>query len=203
MQIEKGTDNNITKEVFSKGMTKCGIEQPTAARWTGFHWAVNLTQTLAFSVYLHFWGTPQVSAPCWLLDSPSRRSHAACDAGAHPMMQRKPAAHCIHAARWHLSFSAQINSPLLAVLPAEKTHSSSECSSAGVGAEERWTFLSVLECSCLISLDPPLPWKTTGWGGRWRQVGGWLEIRIMKSTSLFKLERKHVCFLACHRTCLW
>ena len=34
-QIEKGTENTITEEVFSRGMAKSRIEQPSAARWTG------------------------------------------------------------------------------------------------------------------------------------------------------------------------
>lgn len=41
-----------------------------------------------------------------------------------------------------MQLNGQINSLLLAVLPAEKTHGSSECSGASGGAEERWIFLS-------------------------------------------------------------
>lgn len=113
VQVEKGTDNTVIKEVFSRVMTKSRIEQVDRVPLT-----MNLTWRLAFSVCLHFGNTLWVFASCWLIGNPPRpaphcldpqeslRSHAACDAWAHLMIQRKPAAHCIHAVRWHLSFCA-------------------------------------------------------------------------------------------------
>ena len=50
-----------------------------------------------------------------------------------------------------LQWNAQINSPLLAVLPAEKTHGSSECSGARGGAEVDFSVHTQM-------LLPDLPW---------------------------------------------
>lgn len=133
---------------------------------------MNLTRRLAFSVCLHFGNTHRVLASCWLIGGlpcpvppplqaavpqESLRSRIACDAWAHLVILRKPAAHYSCSEVGHPSFvqeNGQINSLLLAVLPAEKTHGSSQHSGARrQGAGERLIFLSTRKCFCLMQLD--------------------------------------------------
>ena len=69
------------------------------------------------AVCLLFGDTPCVFVPCWLVDSPSLTQAALAPrillpvmSGHTQMIQQKPAAHCIHAARWHLCSSAALPS---------------------------------------------------------------------------------------------
>lgn len=146
------------------------------------------------AVCLLFGDTPCVFVPCWLVDSPpSPRllwppgSCCLWCLGTHRWSSRSQQ-HTVFMQRGGtsapLQWNAQINSPLLAVLPAEETHGSSEYSGARGGVEVEFSVhpQNALAGYTLI-LHYPGSWQARG--GRQRQVCGWIKFRVMKSTILF------------------
>lgn len=172
-------------------MAKSRIEQPSAARWTGCPWATNLTQELALQCVCSL-GIPLVSlfpAGSWI-PPPSPRPPGSCCLwclGTHRWSSRSQQ-HTVFMQRGGtsapLQWNAQINSLLLAVLPAEETHGSSEYSGARGGVEVEFSVhpQNALAGYTLI-LHYPGSWQARG--GRQRQVCGWIKFRVMKSTILF------------------
>lgn len=167
-------------------MTTSRTEQPSAARQTGLHWlwiwlgdwpflcvcalGIPLGSLLpAGSATL-----PLVPQANWSPRSPSGVTLPVMP--GHSWWSRGSQQHTVFM-QWggtsaSTQWNGQINSPLLAVLSAEKTHGSSECSGARGGAEERWLFLSTHKCSCLMNLDITLEAKGLG---REVETGRWMD----------------------------